>query len=172
MTDILTLLSGPMDREQKLEQALKMARSWMHCVEPRLLDTPNFRRDMEALDAALSAPKAEAVIAERDHYKNGLQILADTFYKDDQHQDYAKHVLATVPIDASSVPKAEAVERVARAWASIDRKLIEFEDERKSGCSLIEEDTGTYEGYMTDAAELLRRSGLLAAFPSKGGTNG
>lgn len=61
MTDILTLMSDPMPREQKLELALKMARSWMHCVEPRLLDTPNFKRDMEALDAALSAPKAEAV---------------------------------------------------------------------------------------------------------------
>ncbi len=60
MTDILTLMSSPMIREQKLELALKMARSWMHCVEPRLLDTPNFKRDMEALDAALSAPKAEA----------------------------------------------------------------------------------------------------------------
>ena len=61
MTDLFTLMSSPMPREQKLELALRMARSWMQCVEPRLLDTPNFRRDMETLDAALSTPKAEAV---------------------------------------------------------------------------------------------------------------
>ncbi len=114
------------------------------------------------------APKAEAVTAERDHYKNGLQILVDTFYKGDQHQDYANHVLDTVPTSPVPALTDEAVERVARAWASIDGKLVEFEDERKSGCSLMEEDTGTYEGYVTEAAELLRRSGLLAAFPSKG----
>ncbi len=65
-------------------------------------------------------------------------------------------------------PKAEVVERLARARASIDGKLVEFEDERKGGCSLIEEDTGTYERYMADAAELLRHSGLWTAPASTG----
>lgn len=36
--------------------------------------------------------QAEAV---RDHYKRGLETLACTFYKEDQHQDYARHILDT-----------------------------------------------------------------------------
>lgn len=40
---------------------------------------------------------AEAKLAEArkviERYESGLNTLATTFYKDDQHQDYAKHVL-------------------------------------------------------------------------------
>lgn len=42
----------------------------------------------------------ERVVRERDEarkvierYERGLNTIATTFYKDDQHQDYAKHVL-------------------------------------------------------------------------------
>ncbi|KRA00276.1 hypothetical protein ASD64_01505 [Mesorhizobium sp. Root157] len=42
----------------------------------------------------LSAELAEAR-KERDRYRAGLQTLATSFYKEDQHQDYAKHVLAS-----------------------------------------------------------------------------
>lgn len=43
------------------------------------------------------ATSAEAKLAEArkviERYESGLNTLATTFYKDDQHQDYAKHVL-------------------------------------------------------------------------------
>jgi len=54
----------------------------------------------------------------------------------------------------------DRIERVARAWASIDGKTDRFES-----CKLdptIEEVDGTYGGYMTEAAELLRRAGIAA----------
>jgi regulator of replication initiation timing len=35
----------------------------------------------------------DALQLENDRLRYGLQVLATTFYKEDQHQDYAKHVL-------------------------------------------------------------------------------
>ena len=49
-------------------------------------------RDRAAAEAALES--ARKVI---EHYESGLKMLATTFYKEDQHQDYAKHVLDTKP---------------------------------------------------------------------------
>lgn len=54
--------------------------------------------------------------------------------------------------------KSDHVENVARAWASIDGKLAEFEV-----CKMDPEmgkAHGYYEGYMAEARELLKRSGL------------
>lgn len=45
---------------------------------------------------------------------------------------------------------------IARAWASIDGKLEEFDRECRN--PNIENDTGTYEGYMTEAVELVARA--------------
>lgn len=70
------------------------------------------------------------------------------------------------------------VERFARAWASIDGKADRFDQER--GRSYLEEDnTGTFEGYMIEALELLRRANCYVATsapkpsqPHKGRDNG
>lgn len=52
----------------------------------------------ELHEANERAESAEAKLAEArkviERYESGLNTLATTFYKDDQHQDYAKHVLA------------------------------------------------------------------------------
>lgn len=142
-----------MNREQKLEEALNMARSWMHCVEPRLMDTPNFRRDMEALDAALSAPKAEAVeedgIIECDEI---LQSLIDNIRSKGNYSpettitflNQARQALYTSPVPALT---DEAVERAVEA---IEGEL--------DGVAATKEQARTILEYA-----------LLAAFPSKGG---
>ena len=226
-----------MTREQKLEEALRDVRAWADSQCPCHEETPNPctlcgasvenleacksvesifpRKLLRKLDAALSAPKADAVTVkplewerfdtspeaviyvaqpvvgyyEAGSFADGTigGVMPSSPRPDEYGRNYVKFEAESVEaakaaaqadyearilsaIDTSPVPALtdEAVERVARAWTSIDGKLVEFEDERKSGCSLMEEDTGTYEGYMTDAAELLRRSGLLATFPSKG----
>ncbi|PZQ99231.1 MAG: hypothetical protein DI533_00550 [Cereibacter sphaeroides] len=54
----------------------------------------------------------------------------------------------------------DVIERVARAWAGIDGKTALFDE-----CKVdpeAEEAEGTYEGYRSDAEELLRRSDLAA----------
>lgn len=48
------------------------------------------------------------------------------------------------------------IEELARAWASIDGKADKF-DACKVDATL-EEELGHYEGYITEAAELLQRS--------------
>lgn len=52
-------------------------------------------------------PKASTTAAEadRDRYKRGLETLACTFYKDDQYQDYAKHILAAARAALQGEPK-------------------------------------------------------------------
>jgi hypothetical protein len=48
------------------------------------------------------------------------------------------------------------IEEIARAWASIDGKAEKFD-----ACKVdpaLEEESGHYEGYVTEATELLRRS--------------
>lgn len=51
----------------------------------------------------------------------------------------------------------EVVEAFAEAWASIDGKLDRFRAEK--GIDLMAEgNTGTYEGFMTEANELLQRA--------------
>lgn len=54
----------------------------------------------------------------------------------------------------------DLIERVARAWASIDGKAETFDREKAIVYPNWEGDSGTYEGYMTEAEELLKRSGL------------
>lgn len=200
MTDILTLLSGPMDREQKLEQALKMARSWMHCVEPRLLDTPNFRRDMEALDAALSAPKAEALqvaaqgVIDRmfDTYRarNGRDVSIESYdgekcwiVHSDDIEELRAALLYTSPVPALT---DEAVERAqdslldALRENSWDLKCFSIptgQGDADIGWHVVEHHMAkphervVAEVYVDDPAVAIRAA-LLAAFPSKGGTNG
>lgn len=56
----------------------------------------------------------------------------------------------------------DLIERVARAWASIDGKAETFDREKAIVYPNWEGDSGTYEGYMTEAEELLKRSGLAA----------
>ncbi len=63
-------------------------------------------------------------------------------------------------------------EDVARAWASIDGKVEQF-DLEKNNPNLAYDDpsyVGSYEGYLTEADELLKRSGvgaLVASLRSK-----
>jgi len=58
-------------------------------IEPNDADfIAHARTDIPALIA-----EVERLTAERDALKAGLHILATTFYKDDQHQAYALHVL-------------------------------------------------------------------------------
>lgn len=60
------------------------------------------------------------------------------------------------------------VERFARAWASMDGKVETFDRERGLGIP-DQEDwkdmnfTGHFEGYMAEAAELLKRAGCYVA---------
>lgn len=49
------------------------------------------------------------------------------------------------------------VQRFARAWASIDGKSELFDSERGQQFD-PDENTGTYDGYMAEALELLRRA--------------
>jgi len=59
----------------------------------------------------------------------------------------------------------EVIERFARAWASIDGRLAEFDRERDLALPALPEDwemkevTGHYLGYMAEARELLTRAG-------------
>lgn len=52
-------------------------------------------RDLDTAADMLLALKARADALEKRAEKltAGLQVLATTFYKDDQHQAYAKHIL-------------------------------------------------------------------------------
>ncbi|MEC9244618.1 MAG: hypothetical protein VYB05_07600 [Pseudomonadota bacterium] len=149
-----------MTREQKLEEALRRFVE-IGCPDCNgdcgSANPPVMSCIMQEALAALSAPKAEAVIAERDHYKNGLQILADTFYKGDQHQDYAKHVLDTAPT-TSPVPAItdEAVELLKESAFWIEGAL---------NCKAWAWDADQHEA-ATDT--LARTKALLAALPSKG----
>lgn len=52
--------------------------------------------------------------------------------------------------------KQTAVEALAEARASIDGKASRFEEER-NGIVAVDELTGTYEGYMGEAREMIRR---------------
>jgi len=54
-------------------------------------------------------------------------------------------------------------ERIARAWASIDGKADVFDRERRVKGLSVHPDTGTYEGYMAEARELMKRSGIMSA---------
>lgn len=47
------------------------------------------------------------------------------------------------------------VEHLARAWAAIDGKLIVFNREKEQPYN--KDDTGTYEGYMSEAESLIER---------------
>lgn len=63
---------------------------------------------------------------------------------------------------------AEVVERFARAWASIDGRLEEFDRERNKALPPEEawesqEWTGHYIGYMAEARELLERAGCYVS---------
>lgn len=60
------------------------------------------------------------------------------------------------------------VERFARAWASIDGRLVEFDRERNKALPPEEEReseewTGHYIGYMAEARELLERAGCYVS---------
>jgi hypothetical protein len=52
----------------------------------------------------------------------------------------------------------ERIEKVARAWASIDGKLDQFEACKKD--PIRDRTQGYYRGYREDARELLKRSGI------------
>lgn len=56
--------------------------------------------------------------------------------------------------------KEEIVEKFARAWASMDGKLEEFEKGKADPAYDME--VGHYMGYMTEAEELIKRSGMAA----------
>lgn len=63
----------------------------------------------------------------------------------------------------------EVIERFARAWASIDGRLVEFDRERDLALPALREDwetkdvTGHYLGYMAEARELLSRAGCYVS---------
>jgi len=56
--------------------------------------------------------------------------------------------------------KEAAVERMARAWASIDGKADKFELCKRDRAA--EDKMGHYLGYLSDAEELAKRSGILS----------
>jgi len=56
--------------------------------------------------------------------------------------------------------KEAAVERMARAWASIDGKADKFELCKRERAA--EDKMGHYLGYLSDAEELAKRSGILS----------
>lgn len=58
--------------------------------------TYQFERHVEAIARAIMAHTA-SLEEERDRYRRGLEMLACTFFKEDQHQDYAKHILHPRP---------------------------------------------------------------------------
>lgn len=63
----------------------------------------------------------------------------------------------------------EVIERFARAWASIDGRLNDFERERDKALPPSPEDwdsenwTGHYLGYMAEARDLLTRAGCYVS---------
>ena len=72
------------------------------------------------------------------------------------------------PADPALTFSEEVVERFARAWASIDGRLDEFDRERNR--PLPPEEawdgetwTGHYIGYMAEARELLERAGCYVS---------
>jgi hypothetical protein len=51
-------------------------------------------KTMRSMGAAtIEAYQLDDIADELERLRSGLQVLATTFYKDDQHQEYAKHVL-------------------------------------------------------------------------------
>jgi hypothetical protein len=72
------------------------AAAWDKCEERRLEGHAWFMELAKAREALT-------------HYENGLQILASTFYKDDQHQDFVRHILASAPSKRAALsPKPES----------------------------------------------------------------
>jgi hypothetical protein len=62
--------------------------------------------------------------------------------------------------DRTDIHHPEVVEAFAAAWASIDGKLAAFEREADGSIPYDHpQHTGHYEGYMSEAAELLNRAG-------------
>lgn len=68
----------------------------------------------DGFDTAIAT--IERLERERDRYRSGLEVMATSFYKDDQHQNYAKHVLGDAQISAESEAAALRA-RVARLEA-------------------------------------------------------
>ena len=50
------------------------------------------RDQWKALDD-MHVSRINRLEAENERFRRGLETLATTFYKEDQHQDYARHVL-------------------------------------------------------------------------------
>lgn len=74
----------------------------------------------------------------------------------------------TKPAQPNSSFSEEVVERFARAWASIDGRLEDFDRERNKALPPeeawgSEEWTGHYIGYMAEARELLERAGCYVS---------
>jgi len=73
--------------------------------------------------------------------------------------DIKEVLTAAAPhLAAVRVKGDDLVERVARAWASIDGKSGLFDECKAS--KAMEDQNGTYEGYMAEARELIKRAAL------------
>jgi len=72
--------------------------------------------------------RAEAAEKRAEKLTAGLQVLSTTFYKGDQHQDYAKHVLAA-PSDFMSVPAADVVLSLKARAEAAEKALREIATE-------------------------------------------
>jgi hypothetical protein len=105
------------ESEMDTKELVEMARSLAAQIDPMLIGG----RDAALLNGL--ADTIERLERERDRYRSGLEVLATSFYKDDQHQDYAKHVLGDAQISAESelttlrarvAKMEEALKRISR----------------------------------------------------------
>lgn len=74
-----------------------------------------------------------------------------------------KALTAAAPYISGVKVNNDVVERVARAWASIDGKSSEFDRAKKD--REFDRTDGSYSGYMAEAKELIKRSGLFDTEP-------
>jgi|GEM_PF-6640958 hypothetical protein len=115
-----------------------------------------------------------ALVEERDRLAEANAKKADDIVTLGQLVGKAEARAEAAEAALREMRSEEMIERVARAWATMDGKADLFDREKGLPISEHIDDptfTGAYEGYMEDARELMRRSELIkrATFQGRDG---
>lgn len=115
-----------------------------------------------------------ALVEERDRLAEANAKKADDIVTLGQLVGKAEARAEAAEAALREMRSEEMIERVARAWATMDGKADLFDREKGLPISEHIDDptfTGAYEGYMEEARELMRRSDLIkrATFQGRDG---
>lgn len=139
-----------------------------------------YRNDAASMLLAL-VEERDRLAALTNETMEALQKIGEEFgvHGGERRVDGIRRVLTELRARAEAAEAAlremrseEMIERVARAWATMDGKADLFDREKGLPISEHIDDpafTGAHEGYMEEARELMRRSGLINGAALQGG---